>query len=452
MASWRRRCWSSSPSRSDLQVCPFPHLTLTSLPSLLGCHLRDRILSENTELQPSVLQRFHPQLLPASGAPQETVPSISSLGKRCSKVYLFLDLSQPLCCVHKTLLLSNERPRSETVDSSATNKHMSTTTAPLNSQDRSAALMRDILLHIFEMDFYLRESPANRANSLPDDPLGLVSKDPNLVIGWYCRAMNITETAKTLPTAPVRRTNNSSTREEELLACTIPGGLAKMYRESKLGELLSEICPDRLFPPRRSKDEASRSPKKYASRPSSLAFPVPIDEIHSAGRVMANLQEPDDESEALVISDDEDEQRHSAPSDHLQEPLSFGLFAPSIPEMTFQVRDVSCLLGGFSPDDFAPADRLDTMAITNGYSTLRNDMGYVHFVQDTQDLFRMVTEALREQQELSRDGDDEGESNEMKGGEAPPVSDEGSAAVSIDKYLIRVSTDSLLCLTIARSC
>jgi hypothetical protein len=313
---------------------------------------------------------------------------------------------------------------------------MSTTTAPLNTQDRSAALMRDILLHIFELDFSLRERPANRANSLPDDPLGLVSKDPNLVVGWYCRAMNIVEKAKTLPAAPVRRTHNPSTREEQLLACTIPGGLAKMYREAKLGELLSEICPDKRFTPRRSKDESSNPlPKKFASRPSSLAFPVPIDEIHSPGRAMEQLhrEESTDDEVGRVSEDEEDQQNnpHGPPSDHLQDPLSFGLFAPSVPEMTFQVRDVGCLLGGFSPDDFALSDRLDTMAISSSYDTLRNEVGYVHFVQDTQDLLKMITEALREQQELSPDE----EGGETKGEVGRTSASEG---VSKEKYLIRV--------------
>jgi hypothetical protein len=401
------RFFGKTLTRSDI------HLSSLLPPSslLAGCHLRDRILSENPELQPVVLQRLHPTDLQA----REISPN--ELSKRCSTVSLFLDSSHPLCCLHKDLLFTADRPRSDTVDSNITAKHASTSTGPLTSEDRTASLMRDILLHIFELDFFLRDRPVRGQQSPNEDPLGLTQRDQKLIIGWYVRALNIVEKAKSLPATALGRTHHSSNKEDKLLACTIPGGLAKLYRESKLGELLQEIAPGRQFSPRRSQDAlATRSPRRPISRPSSLAFPLPIDEIHAQTRQTGQVHR--------ALSSDSDSPRneedydHPPPSDQLKEPLPFGVYAPSVPDMTFQVYEVGCLLGGFSPDDFVlSSDRLDTMTVANNYNTLRNEVGYVQFVQDTNDLLKLFSNALREQQEFHHEH--HRESSETKGSDSP---------------------------------
>lgn len=289
--------------------------------------------------------------------------------------------------------------------------------------------MRDILLHIFELDFFLRDRPVTlRGQQSPsEDPLGLARKDQSLVIGWYVRALNIVEKAKSLPATTLGRTPKSSNKEDKLLGCTIPGGLAKLYRESMLGELLQEIAPGSRFPPRRSQDAlVSRSPRRPISRPSSLAFPLPIDEIHAQTRQTGLIHR--------ALSSDSDSPRneedydHPPPSELLKEPLPFGAYAPSVPDITFQVYEVGCLLGGFSPDEFvvSNSDRLDTMTVANNYNTLRNEVGYVQFVQDTNDLLKLFSNALREQHEFHHDR--HLESNEAKG-----------AALPVEKCIVKVS-------------
>jgi hypothetical protein len=423
MVSSPRRSWISFHWKDAPQVRSPSLSHLTSV----GCHLRDRILSENPELQPVVLQRLHPTDLHA----QEISPN--NLAKRCSTVALFVDSSQPLCCLHKTLLFTGDRPRSDTLDSNVTAKHASTSTGPLISEDRSASLMRDILLHIIELDFYLRDRPARGHQSPPEDPLGLSQRDQKLIIGWYVRALNIVEKAKSLPATTLGRTQKPSNKEEKLLACAIPGGLAKLYRESMLGELLQEMSPGNRFPPRRSQDTlVTRSPRRPISRPSSLAFPLPIDEIHAQTRLTEVHRALSSDSDNPHNEEDND---HPPPSDQLKEPLPFGVYAPGVPDMTFQLYEVGCLLGGFSPDDFViSSDRLDTMTVANNYNTLRNEVGYVQFVQDTNDLLKMFSQALREKQEFHGDYELQLQSNESKGSDSPP-----------EKCIVKVSLLARFC-------
>lgn len=366
-----------------------------------GCHLRDRILSENPELQPSVLRHLHPTD-PSLVDAVEISPDF--LTKRCSMVFLFLDQSQPLCCTNKYLLLAEDRPRSDTMDSNATPKHLSTSTAALNSQERLVSLRRDVLLHILDLDFHLREKPQTvRGQPVPEDPLGLNSKDERDVLQWYCRALAIVEKAKSLPaTAIAKRGSHAQEHEENLLTCNIPGGLAKMYRESMLGALLSEISPTKRFSPRRSRESNSHS-KKLQNRPSSLGFPLPLAELQALAKHQEQVVHSLSVEEGKEDDDDDQTDQNQAqshpPPYELKEPMTFGQYAPSVPDMSFQVFDVGGVSGGFG-EDFVVADRLDTMTIASSYSALRNEFGYVHFVQDTNDLLKMISDAIREQKVL----------------------------------------------------
>lgn len=305
---------------------------------IIGCHLRDRLFEENPELLPPTLRAR----ASASGT------------MRHHAVYLFLDKSQPLCCTNKFLLLSDmERNRSGTIDSSN-----STSTWPLGKGgdgDKRLQLQRDILLHILDMDFHVRDKSAGSNSASPGESfLDLGSKDEERVVHWLERALLIVERAKTLPVV-----SDVAMGARVHAEVDVPGGLAKLYRESYLGSLLAEICPDRRFSPRRSNSLLTETVEGDA-------------DAGVAAAAVSEIPPP--------------------PDTPLQPPVPFGQQAPNIPDISFRVFDVDPIDAHYVPD--SPGNPRDTIETSKKYSGMRNSSGYVQVFQDTDEIMRMMSEAL----------------------------------------------------------
>lgn len=288
-------------------------------------------------------------------------------------------MSQPLCCTHKNILLNEERARSETTDSTMSRAHYAT-------QESIIALRRDILAHILDMDFHMRDPPVPGQKARQEDLIDLASRDETIITAWYCRAVDITERAKTLPFQEDGGLR-TSTNQNSLLKCTIPGGLAKMYRESMLGDLLAEMFPGRTFSPRRSADTI-RSPRKKAVRPSSVSISIPLSEMLDKTLSIAPsalLEEHDENEEADTMPEE-----ILSPGVEVHDPSAFGQSALNIPDMSFQVFEMDKHTHG---NDITKG-RMDTIAIAKNFTSLRNDVGYIHYDQDSGYLLRLVSEAL----------------------------------------------------------
>jgi hypothetical protein len=337
--------------------------------------LRDRLFEENPDLLPPTLR------------------AQTSIGTRHHAVYLFLDKSQPLCCTNKYLLLTDtDRNRSATIDSS-NSKHISTSTRPLArgaDSEKRLELQRDILLHILDLDFHVRDKPAGNQKSSGEDFLGLVNQNEEQVVQWLERALLTVERAKTLPAVSDVVAGGGQAEFD------VPGGLAKLYRESYLGALLAEICPDRQFSPRRSSDEMRKN--RRLSRPGSLSFPLPLEEMHKLKTASTDAQQAGDAEESA--GDGESAAAVPPPPDTpLQPPVPFGQQAPNIPDINFRVFDVDPIDGDYMPDS-PGLSRGETMETSKKYSGLRNPSGYAHVFQDTDEIMRMMSEALTAWQEV----------------------------------------------------
>eukprot|EP00602_Paraphysomonas_sp_CaronLab_P007341 CAMPEP_0185034502 /NCGR_PEP_ID=MMETSP1103-20130426/24456_1 /TAXON_ID=36769 /ORGANISM="Paraphysomonas bandaiensis, Strain Caron Lab Isolate" /LENGTH=1089 /DNA_ID=CAMNT_0027571189 /DNA_START=131 /DNA_END=3400 /DNA_ORIENTATION=+ len=388
-----------------------------------GYHLRQRILAENPDMQPSVMCHQ------CKGTPLDAaVPYLQHIDDQyysttSSHVYLFLDKSQPLCCTNRYLLLSELRDRSDTIESSssgmtAMSKHMSTTTHALSTagQDRLLSLRREILLHILDLDFCIRDKPPPGVKNAIVDSLGLDGMDEWQVAVWYCRALAIVEKAKELPVHStttekdgVNRGDESTGPSMQAMYGSIPGGLAKLYRESMLAELLHEICPNKTFAPRRSENIVPSDKRKSYNRPPSLSFPLTLEEIQSCKKDQDDVcNDPsgparDSSAEATMadVSSATSEPAHPKPEHALQPPVVFGQQAPHLPDLTFQVYDIEVVGGG--PESMAAAPSSKTIDVKSGYRELRNTYGYVHIYQDSDCIMKMISDVLTTWNELYGD-------------------------------------------------
>ena len=247
-------------------------------------------------------------------------------------------------------------------------------------------LQRDILLHILDLDFHIRDKAPGHQKTTANDFLDIASIPEARVVQWYEQALLIVEKAKALPVT-------SEVTTEGGVELGIPGGLAKMYRESYLGALLAEICPDKQFSPRRSMDEAKRCRRMSLSRPGSMSFPLPLEELQTSTKMQGESERALEEDVTAGGADLSASPEVQPPETELMGPVLFGHQAPNIPDIAFRVFDVDAIDVDYVADTPSAA-RLDTMDVTQKYSYLRNASGYVHVFQDTDEIMRMISEAL----------------------------------------------------------
>jgi hypothetical protein len=249
-----------------------------------GCHLRDRIISE------------HPVYHPFTSSTD--VSTSRRWGHVESTVHAFIDVSQPLCLTHSNCFKSDSR------------KRIGSITGP---SEPPMDMRRAMLSHIIQLEF-----KTNSSRGTPFDPLGLRMCDETLISQWYSKAMQVCECAKSLPVEV------GTVKDLKGVPITIPGGLAKLYRESKLAALIAEIDPTCTFSPRRSEsvtllrqNSATDFPMVTSTDGSVESKPASSD---SQSRDVGEVGEPPLNSE-------------------LAPPLLFGQFAPLAPEVRFEFHD-----------------------------------------------------------------------------------------------------------------
>lgn len=207
-------------------------------------------------------------------------------------MHLFLDVSQPHCMIHGYSFASQ------------------------NSQP-PVDMRRAMLSHIILLEFKI-SSGAGEFN----DPLGLSSQDEASIQNWFSRAMTICERAKALPI------ESGVVSDSKGVLITVPGGLAKLYRESKLADIVLEIDPNCTIAPRRS---------EYVE-PNKLTDPP-----GSPRALSDNSQKRNSQKSNVIVSENSnlDDVRSDVPqpSGDLDTPLSFGQHAPLAPDLKVDIHN-----------------------------------------------------------------------------------------------------------------
>lgn len=199
---------------------------------------------------------------------------------------------------------------------------------PLTSSDmhknseQSSLLVRKLLTHAVELDLNIRDDSSNNS-----DPLNLISKSDEEVWSWYETAMSICETASSLPC-------DSCGEAARLEDRSVPGGLAKLYREAYFGELVKTINPTINCVARRSVLFDKANIPVASHRQSLTNLPVfSVSEI---------LEANSDDDESPKEEDTARDQSAISESLLLPDiPLVFGQHAPEVPSIKFVYHEVS---------------------------------------------------------------------------------------------------------------
>lgn len=217
-----------------------------------------------------------------------------------------------------------------------------------DSSVEALEMKKKILTHIIDLDFCIRESSDNGN----PDPLGLNDKDNLRVENWYARAMMICARAKDLP-CDCDPNSSSKAGDPDHLP---PGGLAKLFREANLSEIIDEISSELSYCARRAPlfDKSAipaasvrMSTTNLPGAPTSAPFPPSAPQ---AAKILAALLENgDDEEEADRKEADggSADQNATAEEDdghemHIPEPvLSFGEYSPAAPPVKFSTFEFS---------------------------------------------------------------------------------------------------------------
>lgn len=208
---------------------------------------------------------------------------------------------------------------------------------------------RDVLTHIFDIDFHIRktesaDTPPTTPSKPDPDPLRLADKHGGDIVSWYARAMDIMEKAKMLP------------EDSPPNVPPVPGGLAKIYRESMLGTMLQEICPYITLVPRRSRTAA-------------------LPQINS--RFGSFNVASQDEADDIPAENNKNENHVPSPPGKPHDPLKFGECCPKLSPVEFECHEV------------APVPPVKGIE----YEKLRSGQGYLMRALDVEELRKIVTAA-----------------------------------------------------------
>lgn len=272
--------------------------------------------------------QLRPQLIPEI-AGDATPSKHSGIGH----TFVFVDGSSPASKVYVDLF-SMDSLAHDTAD-------------PTEDPAAVTGMKRKILTHVVDLDLCIRDS-AYDENS---DPLGLASKTDGEVNQWYNRAMSVCVRAKSLPCAG--DTDQKGSKNANHLP---PGGLAKLFREAYLGELVDEIAPDLRYCARRAPlFDKSAIPAASVRRSTTMIPGSPPTPLSGSPIlppfVLSSSPEATKRFQAALERDSDDdtpEAENSAPGDDdgtdlvIPDPvLSFGEYSPALPPVHFSAFEFS---------------------------------------------------------------------------------------------------------------
>ena len=285
--------------------------------------MRERLISECPQLRPELI----PEIVAVGDVDHSAHSGIGH-------TFVFVDGSSPASKVYVDLL-SMDSLAHDTAD-------------PMEHPAAVFAMKRKILTHIIDLDLCIRDSSDDDNN----DPLGLVGKTDEDVNQWYNRAMSVCARAKSLPCDGDTDQKNS-TKPHHLP----PGGLAKLFREAYLSELVDEIAPDLRYCARRAPVfDKSAIPAASVRRSTTMIPGSPPVSLSgspiSPPFVLSSSPEAVKRSQDALEGDSDDdipERENSAPRDEdegadlvIPDPvLSFGEFSPSLQPVHFSAFEFS---------------------------------------------------------------------------------------------------------------
>jgi hypothetical protein len=326
---------------------------------LLGWHLRERLLSEMPSLRPQALEG-------SNGSPDFSGGGCGGSGH----TFVFVDGSCSASKVYADLFsmgsLSHDTAEAITPDTSAS----------------SAAVMRmkkSILTHIIELDFCIRES-TDEEEVEKTDPLCLDDKENSQVDTWYSTAMSICSRAKSLPCD-----SDATATKSDNPAHLPPGGLAKLFREANLSDLIDEISPGMSYWARRAPIFDKSAIPAAAVRMSTTILPGAAQGATASPPASAPSSPPSAAKRFLEGDDDEmlpafEGEEDSSAELLIPEPaLAFGEYSPAVPAVQFSAFE-------FSPDVLSAPSAAKRISVPLDNKALR----YLHDVMDTSALRQLI--------------------------------------------------------------